>query len=233
MGAVLSSLALISVLLLHDSARWVGLAWLAFGLIGYVIYRRGVEQISLTRQVTVDAHALTRPRVSVDFHNILVPIFGSKLDDDIVSTAGRMAAEGDPDESDAHAVLTILYLIEIPLTRAIKDPLPEEDADLAQRATKRARDIADEYGDVEVRVEIERVRRRGTGIVYAARRLGADAIVMGAEPPSPIKGGARLGGIGDYRPEEIGPITAYVLKRAPCRVLLTAPRATRMGECSF
>lgn len=47
---------------------------------------------------------------------------------------------------------------------------------------------------------------------------------MGAEPPSPIKGGAQLGGIGDYRPEEIGPITAYVLKRAPCRVLLTAPR---------
>jgi len=43
------------------------------------------------------------------------------------------------------------------------------------------------------------------------------------KPPSPIKGGARLGGIGDYRPEEIGPITAYVLKRAPCRVLLTAP----------
>jgi APA family basic amino acid/polyamine antiporter len=101
--------------------------------------------------------------------------------------------------------------------------LPEEEADLAQRATSRAKDIAEEYGDVEVRVEIERVRRRGTGIVYAARRLGADAIVMGAEPPSPIKGGARLGGIGDYRPEEIGPITAYVLKRAPCRVLLTAP----------
>ncbi|MDQ5895086.1 MAG: basic amino acid/polyamine antiporter, family [Actinomycetota bacterium] len=223
LGAVLSSLALISVLLLHDSARWVGLAWLAIGLTGYVIYRRGVEQISLTRQVTVDAHALTRPRVSVDFHNILVPIFGSKLDDDIVSTAGRMAAEGDPDEKDAHAVLTVLYLIEIPLTRAINDPLPEEDADLAQQATARARDIADEYGDVEVKVEIERVRRRGTGIVYAARRLGADAIVMGAEPPSPIKGGARLGGIGDYRPEEIGPITAYVLKRAPCRVLLTAP----------
>lgn len=223
LGALLSSLALVSVLLFHDSARWVGLGWLAVGLVGYLIYRKWVEQISLTRQVTVDPKALTRPRVSIDFHNILVPIFGTGIDDDIVSTAGRMAAEGDPEEKDAQAVLTILYLIEIPLTRGIKDPLPEEVAEEAQRATSRAREVADEYGGVEVRVEIERVRRKGTGIVNAARRLGVDAIVMGAEPPSPIKGGARLGGIGDYRPLEIGPVTAYVLKRAPCRVLLTAP----------
>lgn len=223
LGALLSSLALVSVLLFHDSARWVGLGWLALGLLGYVVYRKGVEQISLTRQVSVDPRALTRPRISIDFHNILVPIFGTAMDDDIVSTAGRMAAEGDPEERDASAVLTILYLIEIPLTRAIGDPLPEAEAEAAQRATQRASDVADEYDGVEVRVEIERVRRRGTGIVTAARRLGADAIVMGAEPPSQIRGGARLGGIGDHRPQEIGPVTAYVLKRAPCRVLLTAP----------
>jgi APA family basic amino acid/polyamine antiporter len=224
-GAVLSSLALISVLLFHDSARWVGLGWLAIGLVGYVVYRRVIEQISLTKQVAVEPHALTRPRISIDFHNILVPIFGTRIDDDIVSTAGRMAAEGDPDEEHTRAVMTILYLIEIPLTRAIKDPLPEEVAEEAQRATKRAKEVADEYEGVEIRVEIVRVRKKGTGIVFNARRLGVDAIVMGAEPPSPIRGGARLGGIGDYRPEEIGPVTAYVLKRAPCRVLLTAPRS--------
>src|SRR5690606_30806491 len=124
-----------------------------------------------TRQVSGDPHALTRPRISIDFHNILVPIFGTAMDDDIVSTAGRMAAEGDPEERNASAVLTILYLIEIPLTRAIGDPLPETEAEAAQRATRRASDVADEYDGVEVRVEIERVRRRGTGIVMAARRL--------------------------------------------------------------
>ena len=36
-------------------------------------------------------------------------------------------------------------------------------------------------------------------------------------------GGALLGGIGGARPAEIGPITEYVLKKAPCRVLLSAP----------
>ena len=33
----------------------------------------------------------------------------------------------------------------------------------------------------------------------------------------------RLDGIGGARPDEIGEVTEYVLKRAPCRVLLTAP----------
>ena len=224
-GAILSSLALVSVLLFHDAARWVGLGWLAIGLAGYVVYRLVVERISLTKQVAIEPRALTRPRVSIDFHNILVPIFGTRIDDDIISTAGRMAAESDFDDRGGRSVMTILYLIDIPLTRGIKDPLPEEVAEKAQAATKRAKEVADEYESVDIKVEIDRVRRKGTGIVFAARRLGADAIVMGAEPPSPIKGGAQLGGIGDYRPEEIGPITAYVLKRAPCRVLLTAPRS--------
>jgi APA family basic amino acid/polyamine antiporter len=46
---------------------------------------------------------------------------------------------------------------------------------------------------------------------------------MGGEPPSKIRGGAILGGIGAARPAEVGPSTEYVLKKAPCRVLLTAP----------
>jgi APA family basic amino acid/polyamine antiporter len=50
-------------------------------------------------------------------------------------------------------------------------------------------------------------------------------IVMGAEPPSRIRGGAILGGIGAARPDEIGPVTEYVLQKAPCRVLVTAPPA--------
>ena len=47
---------------------------------------------------------------------------------------------------------------------------------------------------------------------------------MGAEPPTRIRGGAMLGGIGGSRPAEIGPVTEYVLRKAPCRVLITAPR---------
>lgn len=66
----------------------------------------------------------------------------------------------------------------------------------------------------------------GAGIVEAARRSGAEAIVVGGEPPSKIRGGATLGGVGASKPAEIGAATEYVLKKAPCRVLLTAPPET-------
>ena len=59
--------------------------------------------------------------------------------------------------------------------------------------------------------------------VQAARDRNVELIVMGAEPPTRTRGGAVLGGLGGSRPAEIGPITEYVLKKAPCRVLITAP----------
>ena len=91
------------------------------------------------------------------------------------------------------------------------------------RALERAREVGDEYENVEVTTDLIRARSMGSGIVEEARKKGAEVIVMGGEPPTRIRGGAILGGIGGARPEEIGEVTEYVLKRAPCRVLLTAP----------
>jgi APA family basic amino acid/polyamine antiporter len=220
LGALLGSLAFISVLIYHDNARWAGIAWLTVGLVGYVIYRRGIQKVSLTKRVTVDPHALTRPHLKAGLEDILVPIFGTELDEDIVSTAGLLAV--DETGSDG-ANLIIFYPLEVPLTEAIDDPLPEETEAGAVRAVERARQIALEYSGVSVDTRIGRVRKAGSGIVQEARERNSDAIVMGAEPPSRIRGGAELGGVGDVRPGEVGPVTAYVLKRAPCQVLLTAP----------
>ena len=50
-----------------------------------------------------------------------------------------------------------------------------------------------------------------------------EAIVIGGEPPTRIRGGAVLGGVRGAKPAEVGPVTEYVLRHAPCRVLLTAP----------
>ena len=63
----------------------------------------------------------------------------------------------------------------------------------------------------------------GAAIVEEARERKVEAIVIGAEPPSRIKGGGVLGGIAGGRPQELGEVTAYVLEKAPCRVLVTAP----------
>jgi APA family basic amino acid/polyamine antiporter len=225
LAALVSGLAFVSVLVYHDTARWVGGGWMAFGLVFYVVYRKVFEGTTLTKRVSVTEKALTKQVPEVAYSRILVPIFGTKLDDDIVATAGRLAA-AEQEESDGEAEdssVALVYAIEVPLTLPLDAELPEEMEEGAQRALGRAREVAEEYEDVEVSAEAIRARQVGAGIVEAARRHGVEAIVMGAEPPSKIKGGAVFGGVGAARPAEVGAATEYVLKKAPCRVLLTAP----------
>jgi APA family basic amino acid/polyamine antiporter len=224
-GAFISALAFISVLIYHDTARWVGLSWMTFGLLFYVIYRKGFEGTTLTKRVTVSEKALTKQVPEVAFRNILVPVFGTKLDDDIVATAGRLAAAEleEAESGEEETRLDLVYVIEVPLTLPLDAELPDEIETWAKRALKRATDVAEEYEDVKVTAEVVRARGVGAGIVESARRYNSEAIVIGGEPPTKIKGGARLGGIGAAKPAEIGAATEYVLKKAPCRVLLTAP----------
>jgi basic amino acid/polyamine antiporter, APA family len=223
-AALASFLAFLSVLAFHTTARWVGIGWMAFGLLFYVVYRKYVEGTSLTKRVSVGEAALTKQIPEVEFSNLLVPVFGTKLDDDIVATAGRLAAaEREDGGAEGESRLELVYVIEVPLTEPLDAVLPPEREAQARRALERAREVGEEYEDVEVSTEVIRARKTGAGIVEAARRMGSEAIVIGAEPPSKIRGGGRFGGIGAARPAEIGAATEYVLKKAPCRVLLTAP----------
>ncbi len=225
-AAGLSALAFLSVLLVHDTARWVGGGWMLFGLAFYVIYRKGVEGTSLTRRVSVTERALTKQVPEIEYHSLLVPVFGSELDDDIVATAGRLAAAEHTDRDRDGTRLALVYVTEVPLTESLDAELPPARAEEARLALERARDVAEEYADVAVTTETIRARKVGAGIVEAARRGGVEAIVIGGEPPTKIRGGARMGGIGAAKPAEIGAATEYVLTKAPCQVLLTAPPET-------
>jgi APA family basic amino acid/polyamine antiporter len=223
-AAVASGLAFLSVLAFHTTARWVGIGWMAFGLTFYVIYRKYIEGTSLTKRVSVGEAALTKQIPEVEFSNLLVPVFGTKLDDDIVATAGRLAAaEREDGGSDGESRLELVYVIEVPLALPLDADLPPERESQARRALDRAREVGEEYEDVEVSTEVVRARKTGAGIVEAARRANSEAIIIGGEPPSKIRGGGKFGGIGAAKPAEIGAATEYVLKKAPCRVLLTAP----------
>jgi basic amino acid/polyamine antiporter, APA family len=223
-AAVLSGLAFVSVLAYHSTARWVGLAWMAFGLTFYVVYRKVFEGTTLTKRVTVTEKALTKQVPEIEFSNILVPVFGTEFDDDIVATAGRLAAaDDDGDRDEGISRLDVVYVIEVPLTLPRDAKLPKEREEQARRALERAREVGEEYEDVEVTTDVIRARKVGAGIVEAARSSNAEAIVIGGEAPTKIRGGAMIGGIGAAKPAEIGAATEYVLKKAPCRVLLTAP----------
>ena len=224
LAAILSGLAFLSVLAYHSTARWVGLGWMAFGLTFYVIYRKVFEGTTLTKRVSVTERALTKQVPEIEFSNILVPVFGTKLDDDIVATAGRLAAAEQADSrGGGESHLDVVYVIEVPLTLPLDAKLPKEREERARRALQRAREVGEEYDSVAVTTEVVRARKVGAGILDAARRSNAEAIVIGGEPPTKIRGGAMIGGIGAAKPAEIGAATEYVLKKAPCRVLLTAP----------
>ncbi len=225
LGAVLSFGAWIGVMVTHEGARYAGIGWMVVGLFIYVIYRT-TQGKSLTRRVLVPAGALQREEVEAQYGSILVPIFGTPLDDDIVQTAGRLATEEADDDvlEGATATIEALWVFEVPMALPIDARLPEAQLERARAALRRAKAVGEEYEGVEVATATVRARRAGQAIVEEARRRGVELIVLAAEEPSRIRGGAVLGGRTGLE-NFVGDVTKYVVNKAPCRVILTAPPA--------
>jgi APA family basic amino acid/polyamine antiporter len=224
-GAAFSIAVWISIVIYHSGARIVGSVWMAIGISLYVVYRRG-EGKSLTQRFTIPAEAL-QEGAGAEYGSILVPVFGEEFDDDIVGTAGRLAtSEG---EEEGGAVLEALYVFEIPLSLPIDARVSEDRVKEAKRVLARAKEVGEEYAGVEVATAMVRGRSVGQAIVSEARRRGVEAIVLGAEEPSRLRGGAILGGRGRVRDRFVGDTTRYVIEKAPCKVILTAPPAGEEG----
>jgi APA family basic amino acid/polyamine antiporter len=226
-GALLAGLAWISVVATHGGARLVGFGWLVGGLVLYVVYRK-TQGKPLLKRVVVPEKALRGERHEAEYGSILVPIFGTPLDDDIVQTAGRLAAEEDAEsfEEDHGATIEALWIFEVPMSLPIDAALPDEQLKRARAALARAKAVGEEYEGVEVATATVRARRAGQAIVDEARRRGVQAVVLAAEEPSKIRGGALLGGRGGPLDNFVGDVTKYVISKAPCQVILTAPPAS-------
>jgi basic amino acid/polyamine antiporter, APA family len=223
-GAAASAAGWVAVIVLHEPARYVGLGWLLVGLTMYVVYRRA-DEAPLLRRVTVPASAL-RPDTAREreYGSILVPLFGTDIDDDIVQTAALLVA-GEPTDEAAIDAATIeaLWFFVIPMALPLDASLPEAQLRHARQVLARAKAIGEEYTGVEVATATVRTRRAGFAIVEEARRRGVEAIVMGAEGPPEVRGGSILGGLGGARESYVGDVTKYVVAKAPCRVIVTAP----------
>jgi APA family basic amino acid/polyamine antiporter len=100
-----------------------------------------------------------------------------------------------------------------------------EKVDKARKALNRAKDVGEEYEGVEVATAMVRGRSTGSAIVTEARRRGVEAIVLAAEAPSRVRGGAAFGGLSRSEERFAGDTTRYVIEKAPCKVILTAPPA--------
>jgi APA family basic amino acid/polyamine antiporter len=227
LGAILGAAAWVSVVILHEGARYVGGGWLLAGLTLYVAYRKAQGK-SLTQRFTLPEAALREAR-DVEFGSILVPVFGERLDDDIVGTAGRLAAE-QVEEGEDPTMLEAIWVFQMPMSLPMDARVPEERVEEARRALSRAKQIGEDYAGVEVATAMVRGRTIGAAIVAEAKRRGVEAIVLAAEAPTRIRGGGILGGRAIGSDRFAGDFTRYVIEKAPCKVILTAPPAEEDHE---
>jgi APA family basic amino acid/polyamine antiporter len=196
---------------------------MAFGVGLYVLYRVA-EGKPILKRVTIPERALTRRgRPTAEYGSILVPVLGTPLDDDIMQTAGRLSMEENPDEGEGGAVIEAVWVFEVPMALPLDARIPDEDLKRARRALGRAKAVGEEYQGVEVATATVRARRAGEGIVREAKRRGVEAIVLAAEEPTRMRGGPLLGGKRGLYDTFVGQTTRYVVNKAPCRVILTAP----------
>ncbi len=120
-------------------------------------------------------------------------------------------------------MLEALYVFEMPMSLPMDARVPPERVEEAKRLLARAKEVGEEYEGVEVATAMVRGRSAGAAIISEAKRRGVEAIVLAAEAPSRTRGGALLGGRSLSRDRSVGETTRYVVEKAPCKVILTAP----------
>jgi basic amino acid/polyamine antiporter, APA family len=180
-GAMGTGAAWVIVLVLHVYARYVGTAWMAVGLIGYVIYRRR-QGLNLTESKKRVIATATGPQFEVEFQSILIPVTTGRacVPPELLETAMMLAGE-------RRAIVTLLGITEVPLDQSFDAHVPGA-PERFDRLVAQARAVADSYG---VRLHATRVRTRtpAQAILADAERRNAEVIVLGATglKPSSIR----------------------------------------------
>jgi APA family basic amino acid/polyamine antiporter len=203
-GLLGTGLSWLDVVVQYPSTRYVGLAWLAVGFAVYVVYRRYVLHIPLAE--TVRAPVEIGPAAALEFRNILVPVAPGYPSGEAMDLACRLAAE-------RRAAIVAVSVVEVALELPLDAYLPEEVA-AANEALEEAVAIGESYG-VRVIPRIVRARKAGRAIVDEAIRRSSEIIVMGGPRRVRLHAGRR---------RIFGDSVDFVLKHAPCRVMVAASR---------
>jgi basic amino acid/polyamine antiporter, APA family len=199
-GGICTGIAWLVVVVQDAPTRYAGLGWLAIGFVLYMLYRRELRE---PLRVTVRAPIVIGPAAALEYRNILVPLAPGRETQEALDVAARLAAERG-------ARIVAIAVVEVPLELPLDAYLPEDEA-AANRLLDEARRVGDSYG-VGVIGRLARARRAGRAIVDEADRRRSEIIVMG----SPRRRRARAG--------IFGGTTDFVLKNAPCRVMVVAAR---------
>ncbi len=200
-GGIATAVSFVVILVQNDAVRWTGIGWIAGGLIGYTLYRR--FSVRESPRATIKAPPAYGPALALQYRRLLVPVLPGQASDDALDIAASLAAE-----RGAHiAAVTVL---EIPLDAPLGIELPAEE-EQANRELDEARAIGETYG-VTVIPRLLRGRSAGAAIVQEAARRDTEIIVIGAPRKE----------LSQRKRAVFGHTVDYVLKNAPCRVMVTA-----------
>jgi basic amino acid/polyamine antiporter, APA family len=182
----------------HPAARYAGPAWLAVGLVVFVAVRISHGEGLMERVISDDERPVES---AIGFRRILVPMKLGVIGEEMLATAIRLATEHE-------AEVQALHVIRVPLEQPLDASMLEEE-ERAEASIAEAKLLGADH-DVTVEGTIVRARAIGTAIIERALEIDADLIVLGSAPR--WRRQARF----------FSPTVDYVLRKAPCEVLIVA-----------
>ena len=197
----------IVIVVFQGASRYIAFGWLAVGLVMYVAYRRA-KGYSLTQTVArvVIPEAM---RADIDYDQILVPIVGSRITDEMVVLACQLANEKG-------SSIDALYVIEVPMNLPLDAPLVEE-RKRAEEVLQRAMTLANEF-KVKMNPIIITARSAGRAIVQQAIERRSEVIILGVMKKR------------RFTERPFGSTTDYVIEHAPCEVIVNIVPPTGVYE---
>jgi APA family basic amino acid/polyamine antiporter len=198
-GAPITFAIWIAAIATHDAARVAGPIWVVFGIVVYTSSRLVAHERVLGR-VTVPVGDLV-PDIEGAYQRILVPMKIGLIGEEVLGTAMRLAEE-------QRCAVRALHVVRVPLDLPLDAELIEAE-EQAQASLAEAKLLAAEQG-IPIEVHIVRARSIGQAIVEEAVEHNVDLIVMGSAPR--------------WRRQSrfFSPTVDYVLRKAPCEVMVIA-----------
>jgi APA family basic amino acid/polyamine antiporter len=196
-GALATAAVFVAAMVTHIGARIGGSAWLAAGVVVYLLVRRSRGAGLLEHVAASDEQLLPQ----AEFSKILVPMKLGEIGEEMVATAVKLAQERG-------AAVEALYVIQVPLDEPLDAPLYDAE-ERAAASLAEAAALGADHG-VPVIGKTVRARSIGEAIVEAAAEGGVDLIVLGSSPR--------------WRRQSrfFSPTVDYVLRKSPVEVLIVA-----------
>ena len=88
LGGIATGISFLVIVVQNAQTRWVGLAWMAAGLVGYVVYRRRVVHVGVSE--TAKAPPAFGPAIALEYRTIIIPVVAGR------ASAGGNAHGGPP-----------------------------------------------------------------------------------------------------------------------------------------